>query len=66
MDFKDILFEFPIALYGKVEKYNEVLSKTRCRIFYKKLNRNGTYITDEFAEKLIKTLPYTPVKVIYD
>lgn len=66
MDFKDILFEFPITLYGKVEKYNEVLSKSRCRIFYKKLNRNGTYITDEFAEKLIKTLPYTPVKGIYD
>ena len=66
MDFKDIFFEFPISSYGLVEKYNDVLSKTRCRIFYKRFNRNGTYITDEFAEKLVKTLPYTPIKGIYD
>ena len=37
----------------------------RCRIFYKYANRNGTYITDEFADKLIKSLPYTPIKGIY-
>lgn len=34
--------------------------------FYKYDNRNSTYITDEFAEKLIKSLPYTPVKGIYE
>ena len=38
----------------------------RCRIFYKYENRNASFITDEFAERLIKTLPYTPVKGIYD
>jgi hypothetical protein len=35
-------------------------------VFYKGHNRNGTYITDEFAKKLIASAPYTPVKGIYD
>lgn len=59
-------FEFPVVVYGQIEKYNDVLSKARCRIFYKYGNRNGTYITDEFAEKLLGTLPYAPVKGIYE
>ena len=59
------LFEFDVKVYGELQKYNEVLSKARCRIFYKYENRNGTYITDEFAEKLISSLPYAPVKGIY-
>lgn len=62
----NIIKEFPITVYGNLEKYNDVISKARCRIFYKKDNRNGIYITDEFAEKLISTIPYTPVKGIYD
>lgn len=65
MDFSKIK-EVPVVVYGSLEQYNEVLSKGRCRIFYKYMNRNGTYITDEFAEKLISTLPYAPVKGIYD
>lgn len=60
------LFEFGVQIYGELEKYNDVLSKARCRIFYKYANRNGTYITDEFADKLISSLPYVPVKGIYD
>ena len=60
------LFEFDVQVYGELEKYNEVLSKARCRIFYKYENRNGTYITDEFAEKLLSSLPYAPVKGIYE
>ena len=59
------LFEFDVRVYGELEKYNEVLSKARCRIFYKYENRNGTYISDEFAEKLLSSLPYAPVKGIY-
>lgn len=58
--------EFPISIYGQVEKYNDVLSKARARIFYQKENRNGTYITPEFAEKLLNSLPYTPVKGIFE
>ena len=63
---KDNLTTFSLSIYGNVTSYNEVLSKARCRIFYKYGNRNGTYITDEFAEKLVSTLPYVPVKGIYD
>lgn len=59
-------FEFPVSVYGKLEKYNDVLSKGRCRIFYKYGNRNGTYITDEFSEKLLSTIAYAPVKGIYE
>ena len=58
--------QFNVAIYGTLEQYNATLSKARCRIFYKYENRNGTYITDEFAEKLIASLPYTPVKGIYE
>lgn len=56
---------FTIKIMGLLEEYSPTISKARCRIFYKGLNRNGTYITEEFAEKLTNTLPYTPVKGIY-
>jgi uncharacterized coiled-coil protein SlyX len=62
----EISMNFPITVYGNLEKFTDVMSLGRCRIFYKYGNRNGTYITDEFAEELIKTLPYTPVKGIYE
>ena len=62
----DIIKEFPVTIYGNLKELNPVLSQARCRIFYKYENRNGTYITDEFAQKLISSLPYTPVKGIYD
>ena len=57
---------FPITIYGKMEKFSDTISRGRCRVFYKGRNRNGTFITDEFAEKLIASAPYTPVKGIYD
>lgn len=60
------MLEFNVSIYGDLEQYNDVISKARCRIFYKYANRNGTYITDEFADKLASSLPYTPVKGIYD
>lgn len=63
---ENIITDFPVTLYGNVEKYSETISKGRCRIFYKGGNRNGTYITDEFAEKLLETIPYAPVKGIYE
>ena len=63
---ENIGLEFPVTVYGNLEKYNETISKGRCRIFYKYGNRNGTYITDEFAEKLLSTIPYAPVKGIYE
>lgn len=42
------------------------ISKIRLRIFYKGFNRNQGYITDEFAEKLLSSLPYTPVVGIFN
>ena len=66
MVFDKNILSFPVTLYGDLSKYNEVISKGRCRIFYKYENRNGTYITDEFAEKLLSSVAYTPIKGIYD
>ncbi len=57
--------EFPVSVYGNLTSYNNVLSKARCRIFYKGANRNGTYISDDFADKLISSLHYVPIKGIY-
>lgn len=58
--------EFPVTIYGQIERYNDVLSKARCRIFYRGSNRNGTFITDAFAQKLLGTLAYVPIKGIYE
>lgn len=58
--------KFSVTVFGNVEKYNETISKARCRIFYKGENRNGSYISDEFAEKLLATIPYAPIKGIYN
>lgn len=63
---KDNITTFSLSIYGNITSYNEVISKARCRIFYTGANRNGTFITEEFAEKLVSTLPYVPVKGIYD
>jgi len=63
---KEKMTTFSLSIYGDITDYNEVLSKARCRIFYTGANRNGTFITQEFAEKLISTLPYVPIKGIYD
>lgn len=63
---RQIIKELNVKVYGELEKYNEVISKGRCRIFYKYGNNNGTYITDEFADMLLSSIPYTPVKGIYD
>jgi hypothetical protein len=63
---ENIITDFPVTVYGNLEKFNETISKGRCRIFYKGGNRNGTFITDEFAEKLLSSIPYTPVKGIFE
>jgi hypothetical protein len=50
----------------KYEAVTETISKGRLRIFYRGANRNSTYISDEVANELISSLPYTPVKGIYN
>lgn len=61
----DEVSKFNVQVYGEFEKFSEVISKSRVRIFYRGLNRNRSYISDEFAQKLIDTLPYSPVKGIF-
>lgn len=63
----NIPFSFPITVFENAgERVSDTITKKRCAIFYKGRNRNGSYISEEFAEDLIKTLPYAPVKGIYD
>ena len=62
----ELIREFPVTVYGNLTKYSETISKARCRIFYRGANRNGTFITDEFAEKLLDTISYSPVKGIFE
>ncbi len=59
------MYNFPVTIYSEVEKFNDVLSKARCRIFYRYENRNGTFISDDFARQLIASLAYVPIKGIY-
>ena len=66
MDIKDSMRKLDVTLYGNVETLTPTLSKCRVRIFYKGLNRNRTFISDEFAQQLIDSLPYAPVKGIFD
>ena len=63
----NIPLSFPITVFENAgEKVSDTITKKRCAIFYKGKNRNGSYISEEFAEDLIKTLPYAPVKGIYN
>lgn len=53
---------FIATVYGNLTPLNNsAFSKARLKIFYKGLNRNGSYITDEVADKLLATLPGTPI-----
>lgn len=66
MDIKDSMRRLDVTLYGNVESLTSTLSKCRVRIFYRGLNRNRTYIDDSFAQQLIDSLPYAPIKGIFD
>lgn len=60
------IFKLDVALCSELTPINETMSKGRVRIFYTGLNRNRTYISEEFANQLINSLPYTPVKGIFN
>ena len=66
MEDNKLIREFPVTVYGNLTKYSDTISKARVRIFYRGSNRNGTYISDEFAEKLLSTISYSPVKGIFE
>ena len=54
-----------VCVYGEQEKITDTLSKCRLRIFYRGMNRNRTFISEEFANQLIDSLPYAPIKGIF-
>lgn len=66
MKIKD-LTQVPVS-FSDLKPYpsNPGISMARCRIFYKGANINGGFITDGFAQKLISSIQYTPVKGIYE
>jgi len=47
--YNKVPLSFEVSLYGAMEKYDDSKSKCRVRIFYKGLNRNRTYISEDFA-----------------
>lgn len=55
-----------VVVYSEPEPISKTLSKCRVRIFYRGLNRNRTFISDDFAQQLINSLPYTPIKGIFN
>lgn len=65
-DFQNVPLSFNVTLYGNLEPFDDSKSKCRVRIFYKGMNRNRTYITEDFANQLIASLPYAPVKGIFN
>lgn len=63
---KTDIYKLDVTLYTDLTPITDTMSKGRVRIFYTGLNRNRTYISEEFANQLIESLPYTPVKGIFD
>lgn len=55
---------FTVTPYGNLEQISPTISKCRLRIFYTGMTRNRTFITEDVANNLILTLPYTPIKGI--
>ena len=65
-NFDNVCLKFDVTTYGNVETVTDTISKCRVRIFYKGMNRNRTYISDDFANQLISSLPYAPIKGIFN
>lgn len=68
MENRKIPTSFSVEMYGDLRPYdaNPLMSKTRMRSFYKYDNRNGSYFTDEQAEKLIEAATGQPIVGCYD
>ena len=57
---------FSIDFVGELEKVSELISKVGARVYYKGGNRNGTWITPDFAEKLNQTIFNVPIVGTYN
>lgn len=65
---RKIPFRFDVSFVeeGLRPTADSQLYTTRVRAFYKYSNRNGSYITDEYAEKLSQSAYFKPVIGYYD
>lgn len=64
-----INLSWPVVLsdFSKNEnKDYEIFSRCKLRVFYKGETADHRYFSDEFAEQLVKSLPYTPVVSRFD
>ena len=63
---RQIPYEFECVPYGELEQVTPLISKGRLKIYYIGKNRNMSYITQVFSDKLQAYLPYTPIVGVYD
>jgi hypothetical protein len=63
---RQIPYEFECVPYGELEQVTPLISKGRLKIYYIGKNRNMSYITKLFSDKLQAYLPYTPIVGVYD
>ena len=63
---RQIPYEFECVPYGELEQVTPLISKGRLKIYYIGKNRNMSYITKVFSDKLQAYLPYTPIVGVYD
>lgn len=63
---RQIPYEFECVPYGELEQVTPLISKGRLKIYYIGKNRNMSYITQVFSDKLETYLPYTPIVGVYD
>lgn len=65
--FREIPYVFSVEFYGPLSKTTDPnLGHTRVRAFYRGRNRNGSYITDEFASYLVSDAEKKPVVGFYN
>jgi hypothetical protein len=63
---KTIPTTFSVDFITEPVKISDLISTVQVRIYYKGGNRNGSWITDVFAEKLNATLPHIPIVGSYN
>ena len=63
---RQVPYEFECVPYGELEQVTPLISKGRLKIYYIGKNRNMSYITHVFSDKLETYLPYTPIVGVYD
>ena len=64
---KTINYSWPAIMSDfSQDNENENFSRGKLKVFFKGETEDRRYFSDEFAEKIVKTLPYTPVVSNYD